>query len=135
MAAGAGGVRAEAVPEQIQLQLDGQLQTGDHRQNTLHAVIDSYQIVHIGVVQLGGFLDFPVLGLQNAGQGLLLFGNGLNQLGYRGTPLVLVPGRGLNGIHKATPHNCVSGSQRIFCTISAVSKTGNTYSIPSFLKL
>ena len=36
---------------------------------------------------------------------------------------------------KATPHNCVSGSQRIFCTISAVSKTGNTYSIPPFLKL
>ena len=36
---------------------------------------------------------------------------------------------------KAAPHNYVCGSQRIFCTSSAVSKTGNTYSIPSFLKL
>ena len=35
---------------------------------------------------------------------------------------------------KATPHNCVSGSQRIFCTGSTVSKMGNTYSIPAFLK-
>ena len=37
--------------------------------------------------------------------------------------------------YKATPHNCVCGSQRIFCAISAVPKTGNTYSIPPFLKL
>ena len=36
---------------------------------------------------------------------------------------------------KAAPHNYVCGSQRIFCTSSAVSKTGNTYSIPSFWKL
>ena len=41
----------------------------------------------------------------------------------------------LTAVYWATPHNCVSGSQRIFCTISAVSKTGNTYSIPTFLKL
>ena len=38
-------------------------------------------------------------------------------------------------IVKATPHNCVCGSQRIFCTISAVPKTGNTYSIPAFSEL
>ena len=33
----------------------------------------------------------------------------------------------------AAPRNCVRGSQRIFCTSSAVSKPGNTYSIPSAL--
>ena len=49
----------------------------------------------------------------------------------------MTAGNGLidNRKTRATPHNCVSGSQRIFCTISAVSKTGNTYSIPPFLKL
>ena len=35
----------------------------------------------------------------------------------------------------ATPHNYVCGSQRIFCTSSAVPKTGNTYSIPTFSEL
>ena len=35
----------------------------------------------------------------------------------------------------AAPHNCVCGSQRIFCTSSAVPKTGNTYSIPAFSEL
>ena len=39
------------------------------------------------------------------------------------------------GKQRATPHKCVCGSQRIFCTGSTVSKMGNTYSIPSFLKL
>ena len=32
---------------------------------------------------------------------------------------------------RAAPHNCVCGSQRIFCTSSAVPKKGNTYSIPT----
>ena len=39
------------------------------------------------------------------------------------------------GKQRATPHKCVCGSQRIFCTGSTVPKMGNTYSIPSFLKL
>ena len=37
--------------------------------------------------------------------------------------------------YRATPHKCVCGSQRIFCTISAVPKTGNTYSISAFSEL
>ena len=36
---------------------------------------------------------------------------------------------------KAPPHNCVCGPQPFFCPTSAVSKMGNTYSIPAFLKL
>ena len=39
----------------------------------------------------------------------------------------------VEGIIKASPHNCVCGLRPIFCPIRAVIKGGNTYSIPALL--
>ena len=39
----------------------------------------------------------------------------------------------VEGMIKASPHNCVCGLRPIFCSIRAVIKGGNTYSIPALL--
>ncbi len=100
--AAAGGIRAEAFAEQVQLQLNRQLQTGPSRQNALNAFVDLDQIVDVNAAQLGGLFDFFVLSLQNLSQSLLLFSDGFDQLTDGLAPAVLVTGRyGLNGFHRS----------------------------------
>ena len=77
----AGRIRAEAFAEQVQLQLNGQLKSCYSGENPLYAFVYVFKVVYAGAVKLGHLFDFFVLRLQNAGQCLLLFGNGLNQLG------------------------------------------------------
>ena len=101
MAVGAALLRAEAVVEQVQLQLEGQLQTGDRGQNTLHALVDLDQVIHVGGAQVGGLLDLLVLGLQDASQGLLLLGDGSDQIGDGFAAAVIMTGRrGLDGFRR-----------------------------------
>ena len=61
--AGARCIRAEAVLEQVQLQLECQLQAGHRGQNTLDALVDLDQVIHIGAAQLGGLFDLFVLAM------------------------------------------------------------------------
>ena len=74
-------IRAKAFAEQVQLQLNGQLKSCYSGENPLYAFVDVFKIVYAGAVKLGRLFDFFVLRLQNTSQSLLLFGNGLNQLG------------------------------------------------------
>ena len=76
--AGTGRIRAETVVEQIQLQLKRQLQPGHSGQNALHTLVDLDKVVYIRAAQFDGLLNLLVLRLQNAGQSLLLLGNGFD---------------------------------------------------------
>lgn len=86
-------IRAEAIAEQVQLQLEGQFQPGHGCQNTLYAFVDLHQTVHIDVVHLSGFFDFFVLRFQNAGQRFLLIGYSVDQFGDGSFPAVVGTGR------------------------------------------
>lgn len=76
--AGTGRIRTETVVEQIQLQLKRQLQPGHSGQNALHTLADLDKVVYIRAAQFDSLLNLLVLSLQNAGQSLLLLGNGFD---------------------------------------------------------
>ena len=69
--------------EQIQLELESKLQAGHCGQDTLDALVDHDQIVHIGATQADGLFDLFVLSLKNTGQSLLLLSHSFYDLGYR----------------------------------------------------
>ena len=98
---GTGRVRAETFAEQIQLQLNCQLQSGNGCQHTLCAGVDLNQIIHVNATQLGSLFDFFMLRFQNTCQCLLLFGNCVNQPGNGLAAAVIGSLRcSLNGFHR-----------------------------------
>ena len=100
-AAGAGCIRAEALAEQIQLQLKRQFQAGNRRKNTLYTFVDFEQVIQLDAAQFDRLFDFLVLRVQNLGKSFLLFGNGVDQLCDRFAAAVIRAGRcGLRGFHR-----------------------------------
>ncbi len=57
---------------------EGQLQPGHSGQNALHTLVDLDKVVYIRAAQFDSLLNLLVLSLQNAGQSLLLLGNGFD---------------------------------------------------------